>query len=69
MAYHLTAASLNLQRRTLGHLSAVYCVVFDCTGRYVITGADDMLVKVSHLLIQLSLVFWEYTVSINGQKA
>ncbi|CAB3245434.1 unnamed protein product [Arctia plantaginis] len=39
-------ASLNLQRRTLGHLSAVYCVVFDCTGRYVITGADDMLVKV-----------------------
>lgn len=38
--------SLGLQRRTLGHLSAVYCVVFDCTGRYVITGADDMLVKV-----------------------
>lgn len=38
--------SLTLQRRTLGHLSAVYCVVFDCTGRYVITGADDMLVKI-----------------------
>nr|XP_049707984.1 bromodomain and WD repeat-containing protein 1 isoform X2 [Helicoverpa armigera] len=39
-------AGLQLQRRTLGHLSAVYCVVFDCSGRYVMTGADDMLVKV-----------------------
>ncbi|KAM3955791.1 LOW QUALITY PROTEIN: bromodomain and WD repeat-containing protein [Aphomia sociella] len=39
-------AGLQLQRRTLGHLSAVYCLVFDCTGRYVITGADDLLVKV-----------------------
>ncbi|XP_028175844.1 bromodomain and WD repeat-containing protein 3-like, partial [Ostrinia furnacalis] len=37
---------LQLQRRTLGHLSAVYCLVFDCTGRYVVTGADDLLVKV-----------------------
>ncbi|KAL4711358.1 hypothetical protein ACJJTC_019199 [Scirpophaga incertulas] len=37
---------LRLQRRTLGHLSAVYCLVFDCTGRFVITGADDLLVKV-----------------------
>ncbi|XP_049883065.1 bromodomain and WD repeat-containing protein 3 [Pectinophora gossypiella] len=37
---------LRLQRRTLGHLSAVYCVVFDRTGRYVLTGADDLLVKV-----------------------
>ncbi|CAG9789743.1 unnamed protein product [Diatraea saccharalis] len=39
-------AGLQLQRRTLGHLSAVYCLVFDCTGRYVVTGADDLLVKV-----------------------
>ncbi|XP_037298900.1 bromodomain and WD repeat-containing protein 1 isoform X2 [Manduca sexta] len=39
-------SGLQLQRRTLGHLSAVYCVVFDCTGRYVVTGADDLLVKV-----------------------
>nr|XP_037876090.1 PH-interacting protein isoform X4 [Bombyx mori] len=39
-------SGLQLQRRTLGHLSAVYCLVFDCTGRYVITGADDLLVKV-----------------------
>lgn len=30
-------SGLQLQRRTLGHLSAVYCLVFDCTGRYVIT--------------------------------
>ncbi|KAJ2938628.1 hypothetical protein O0L34_g11956 [Tuta absoluta] len=39
-------SSLQLQRRTLGHLSAVYCVVFDRTGRYVLTGADDLLIKV-----------------------
>ncbi|KAJ0170094.1 hypothetical protein K1T71_014700 [Dendrolimus kikuchii] len=39
-------SGLQLQRRTLGHLSAVYCLVFDCTGRYVVTGADDLLVKV-----------------------
>ncbi|CAH0389929.1 unnamed protein product [Bemisia tabaci] len=31
---------------TLGHLSAVYCLLFDNTGNYVITGADDLLVKV-----------------------
>lgn len=35
-----------LYRRTLGHLSAVYCVLFDRTGRYIITGADDYLVKI-----------------------
>lgn len=39
-------SGLQLQRRTLGHLSAVYCLVFECSGRYVITGADDLLVKV-----------------------
>ncbi|XP_014221198.1 bromodomain and WD repeat-containing protein 3 isoform X1 [Trichogramma pretiosum] len=33
-------------RHTLGHLSAVYCVLYDRTGKYVITGADDLLVKV-----------------------
>lgn len=34
-----------LLRRTLGHLSAVYCVLFDRSGNYIITGADDFLVK------------------------
>lgn len=34
-----------LLRRTLGHLSSVYCVLFDRTGKYIITGADDFLVK------------------------
>ncbi|XP_044740544.1 bromodomain and WD repeat-containing protein 3 isoform X3 [Chrysoperla carnea] len=34
-----------LLRRTLGHLSAVYCLLFDRTGLYIITGADDLLVK------------------------
>lgn len=37
---------MNLYRRTLGHLSAVYCVLFDRSGKYIITGADDLLVKV-----------------------
>ena len=29
-----------LLRRTLGHLSAVYCVLFDRSGRYIITVSD-----------------------------
>lgn len=37
---------MQLYRHTLGHLSAVYCVLFDRTGKYIITGADDLLVKV-----------------------
>ena len=35
-----------LLKRTLGHLSAVYCCLFDRSGFCVITGADDRLVKV-----------------------
>lgn len=38
--------NLELHNRTLGHLSAVYCLLFDQTGQYVFTGADDLLVKV-----------------------
>lgn len=34
-----------LLRQTLGHLSAVYCVLFDRSGKHIITGADDLLVK------------------------
>lgn len=29
--------NLQLLRKTLGHLSAVYCVLFDRTGRYIAT--------------------------------
>uniref|UniRef100_A0A336MD76 CSON013811 protein n=1 Tax=Culicoides sonorensis TaxID=179676 RepID=A0A336MD76_CULSO len=36
---------LSLIRTTLGHLTAVYCVLFDRSGKYIITGADDLLVK------------------------
>ncbi|XP_047518570.1 bromodomain and WD repeat-containing protein 3 isoform X1 [Pieris napi] len=58
--------NLQLQRRTLGHLSAVYCLVFDCTGKYIITGADDLLVKVwsaidGRLLATLRGAFAEIT--------
>ncbi len=37
--------NLKLLRKTLGHLSAIYCLVFDRSGRLVLTGADDQLVK------------------------
>jgi WD40 repeat protein len=37
--------SVNIHKRILGHLAAVYCVSFDRTGRYIITGADDNLIK------------------------
>ncbi|XP_066145385.1 PH-interacting protein isoform X1 [Euwallacea fornicatus] len=36
---------MQIQRCTIGHLSAVYCLLFDHSGRYVITGADDLLIK------------------------
>lgn len=38
--------AINSHKRILGHLSAVYCVCFDRTGRYILTGADDNLIKV-----------------------
>lgn len=36
---------ITLLRQTLGHLSAVYCVLFDRSGKHIVTGADDLLVK------------------------
>ncbi|KAL9968709.1 hypothetical protein ACROYT_G020827 [Oculina patagonica] len=37
---------LSMHRRILGHLSAVYCVLFDRSGECIVTGADDSLVKI-----------------------
>ncbi|RUS86356.1 hypothetical protein EGW08_005874, partial [Elysia chlorotica] len=37
---------VSMHGRKLGHLSAVYCVLFDRSGRYIFTGADDGLVKI-----------------------
>ncbi|KAK0426130.1 hypothetical protein QR680_009545 [Steinernema hermaphroditum] len=37
---------LRVTHRVLGHLSPIFCVAFDRTGRFVFTGADDCLVKV-----------------------
>lgn len=34
---------IELLRRTLGHLSAVYCVLFDRSGKYIITVRTDQL--------------------------
>ncbi|XP_050296565.1 bromodomain and WD repeat-containing protein 3 [Anthonomus grandis grandis] len=36
---------MQVQRTTIGHLSAVYCLLFDHSGRFIITGADDLLIK------------------------
>ncbi|VDN05546.1 unnamed protein product [Thelazia callipaeda] len=47
--YLLHKSSMNnfeLHYRILGHLSSVFCIAFDKTGSYVITGADDNLVKI-----------------------
>ncbi|KAK3741718.1 hypothetical protein QZH41_012911 [Actinostola sp. cb2023] len=53
-----TYSKQTMHRRILGHLSAVYCVLFDRTGHSIITGADDSLVKIwstknGHLLATL----------------
>nr|CAH7754791.1 unnamed protein product [Callosobruchus chinensis] len=37
--------SMHMQRITIGHLSAVYCLLFDHSGRFIMTGADDFLIK------------------------
>jgi WD40 repeat protein len=40
---------LHHQRTVRGHRSAVYCIAFDRSGRSIITGSDDRLVKVSSI--------------------
>ncbi|OBS79128.1 hypothetical protein A6R68_18480, partial [Neotoma lepida] len=35
-----------MHKRILGHLSSVYCVAFDRSGRRIFTGSDDCLVKI-----------------------
>ncbi|KAI8471016.1 MAG: hypothetical protein J3K34DRAFT_520916 [Monoraphidium minutum] len=40
------AAQMRHHTTVRGHRLAVYCVAFDRTGRYVVTGADDYLVKI-----------------------
>uniref|UniRef100_A0A8C4THR2 Bromodomain and WD repeat domain containing 3 n=1 Tax=Erpetoichthys calabaricus TaxID=27687 RepID=A0A8C4THR2_ERPCA len=41
-----TYQHVKMHRRILGHLSSVYCVAFDRTGRRIFTGSDDCLVKI-----------------------
>jgi WD40 repeat protein len=57
--------SCNTYKRVLGHLSAVYCVCFDRTGRYILTGADDNLIKIwnsfdGRLLVYFMAFFFLY---------
>ncbi|KAM4663406.1 bromodomain and WD repeat-containing protein 3 [Discoglossus pictus] len=41
-----TYQQIKMHKRILGHLSSVYCVAFDRTGRRIFTGSDDCLVKI-----------------------
>ena len=45
----MLAGALRHQRTVRGHRYAVYCVTFDRSGRRIITGSDDRLVKVACL--------------------
>ncbi|XP_039263510.2 bromodomain and WD repeat-containing protein 3-like [Styela clava] len=36
---------MKLHRRVLGHLSSVYCILYDRTGSRIFTGSDDCLIK------------------------
>ncbi|KAF3456326.1 hypothetical protein FNV43_RR00976 [Rhamnella rubrinervis] len=38
--------SMHKTTKLRGHRNAVYCAIFDRSGRYVITGSDDRLVKI-----------------------
>lgn len=42
---------LRYQRTVRGHHFAVYCIAFDRSGRRIITGSDDRLVKVACYLV------------------
>lgn len=35
-----------MYRKIMGHLHSVYCVCFDQTGQYILTGSDDFLIKI-----------------------
>ncbi|XP_055500126.1 bromodomain and WD repeat-containing protein 3 isoform X1 [Leucoraja erinacea] len=37
---------VKMYKRILGHLSSVYCIAFDRSGRRIFTGSDDCLVKI-----------------------
>ena len=47
---------LQHQLTVRGHRYAVYCVTYDRTGRYIVTGSDDRLVKVSLGSVVVQLV-------------
>lgn len=49
--------NLQLLRRTLGHLSAVYCVLFDRTGRYIVTVSLNFLNLFYFVFVWIYL-FW-----------
>uniref|UniRef100_A0A8B9TR07 Bromodomain and WD repeat domain containing 3 n=1 Tax=Anas platyrhynchos TaxID=8839 RepID=A0A8B9TR07_ANAPL len=41
-----TYQQMKMHKRILGHLSSVYCIAFDRSGRRIFTGSDDCLVKI-----------------------
>jgi len=46
LAPHAYSQMLHHHLTVRGHSNAAYCVMFDKTGSYIITGSDDMLVKI-----------------------
>ena len=42
--------SVNNHKRILGHLSAVYCVCFDRTGRYILTVSELKFLKIFNFI-------------------
>eukprot|EP00958_Prasinococcus_capsulatus_P015406 scaffold1637_cov410-Prasinococcus_capsulatus_cf.AAC.29 len=41
----MAISCLHRHTKTIGHLNAIYCVAYDCTGQILITGSDDRNVK------------------------
>lgn len=45
-------SKVGLLRQTLGHLSAVYCVLFDRTGKYIVTVSFQCFWQVHNLSLK-----------------
>ena len=45
-----------LHRRFLGHLSAVYCVMYDRSGNYIFTVSSEMFLRAKYFPIWFTLI-------------
>lgn len=59
----------NLLKRTLGHLSAVYCVLFDRSGKYIITVTiHSMITKIFFPIPSRKSIKFRFRGENNNQK-